>query len=61
MAANVVANGCVGSGPVLTVTVVAPEIGDGCELFGDEEAGRIVKRGEVACSTPWVELMNIRK
>jgi hypothetical protein len=61
MAANVVANGCVGFGLPLTVTVTALEIADGCVLFGELEAGRMVKRGEVACSTPCVELMNIRK
>jgi hypothetical protein len=52
MAANVVANGCVGFALPLTVTVAALEIGDGCVVFGVEEAGRMVKRCEVACSTP---------
>jgi len=61
VAANVVANGSVGSGPPLTVTVAAPDIGDGWVLFGDVEEGRMVKRGEVPCSTPCVELINMRK
>ena len=60
MAANVVANCCVGFELPLTVTVGA-DAGDGCVLFGDEDAGRMVKRGEVACITPCVELMKIRK
>jgi len=51
----------VGFGPPLIVTVVALEIGDGCVVFAEEEAGRIVKRGEVACITPCVELRNMRK
>jgi len=61
IAANVVANGSVGFGEPLIVTVVAEEIDFGWVALGDEVAGRMVKRGEVAYSTPCVELMNMRK
>ena len=61
IAANVVANCCVGFELPLTVTVVTRDTGDGCVEFADDDAGRMVKRGEVACSTPWVELMKIKK
>jgi hypothetical protein len=57
----VVANTWVGFGEPLIVTVGAPEIGDGCVALGVEEEGRTVKRDEVPCNTPCVELMNMRK
>lgn len=60
-AGNVVANASVGSGAPLTVTVAALASGGDWLDEGDAEDARIVKRSEVACMTPCVELMKIRK
>jgi len=59
-AAKVVANGLVGCAEPLTVTVAA-SWAEVAEAVGVEPAARIVNRGDVACMTPCVELMKIRK
>lgn len=62
MAGNVVANCSVGFGPPLTTTVGTPPDGVtvGVEV-GVVPAARMEKRFEVACITPCVELMKMRK
>lgn len=50
-----------GLGAPLTVTVGASGIAVGCPAFAGEDAGRTVNRGDVACMTPCVEFMKIRK
>ena len=61
IAANVVAKGIVGFGPPLIVTVGTLSAGDGGEELGVALGARTVKRFDVACMTPCVELIKIRK
>ena len=61
IAANVVAKGIVGFGPPLIVTVGTLSAGDGGEELGVALGARMVKRFDVACMTPCVELIKIRK
>lgn len=56
-----VANAFVGLGAPLIDTVGALESGLEELASWVDEAERIVKRGEVLCITPCVELMNMRK
>jgi len=60
-AGKVVANCMVGFGLPLTVTVGTPAAGLALVPVGEAEEARTVKREDVACITPWVELMKIRK
>jgi len=64
MAGKVVANCWAVFGLPLTVTVGTPLAGLGLDVAvpdGVEEASRMAKREDVACMTPWVELMKMRK
>lgn len=50
-----------GFGPLVTVTVGAEGLGEGCEEFTEEELEAMVNRAEVEYITPCVELMKRRK
>jgi len=60
-AGKVVANGRVGLGVPLTVTVGRPRTGEGGAEEGVDDAARTVNWLDVAYMTPIVELMKRRK
>ena len=60
-AGNVVANCCVGSGMLPTVTVGEPPIAAGELACDDELEARTENRGDTALTTPCVEFMKITK